>query len=66
MTLNHPKAQNANTHKMREELLHLYRGVNHNDDVHVIVATGSGRVFCAGMNLNEGFTTEELSGITLI
>ena len=66
LTLNRPIAQNANTHKMSEELLHFYREVNNNDDVRVIVVTGSGRAFCAGMDLNEGFTTDELSGITLI
>ena len=38
---------------MREELLHFYKGVNDNDDVHVIIVTGSGRAFCAGMDLTE-------------
>lgn len=61
LTLNRPEALNAYTHKMSEELLHFYSEVNNNDDVRVIVVTGSGRAFCAGMDLNEGFTTDETS-----
>ena len=48
---------NAYTHKMNEELLHFYKGVNDNDDVRVIIVTGSGRAFCAGMDLTEGGST---------
>lgn len=57
LTLNRPEVMNAYTHKMNEELLHFYKEVNNNDDVRVIVVTGSGRAFCAGMDLTEGGST---------
>jgi len=57
LTLNRPEVMNAYTHKMNEELLHFYKGVNYNDDVRVIIVTGSGRAFCAGMDLTEGGST---------
>lgn len=59
LTLNRPDAMNAYTYKMNEELLHFYKEVNNKDDVRVIVVTGSGRAFCAGMDLSEGFITDE-------
>jgi len=57
LTLNRPDVMNAYTHQMNRELLHFYREVNTNDDVRVVVVTGSGRAFCAGMDLTEGGTT---------
>lgn len=57
LTLNRPDALNAFTYQMSEELLHFYKNVNDNDDVRVIVVTGSGRAFCAGMDLSEGDST---------
>lgn len=59
LTLNRPEMMNTYTHKMNEELLHFYKEVSNNDEVRVIIVTGSGRAFCAGMDLNEGFDTEE-------
>lgn len=57
LTLNRPDNMNAYTEKMNEELLHFYREVNGDDSVRVIVVTGSGRAFCAGMDLSEGGST---------
>ena len=57
LTLNRPENMNAYTEKMNEELLHFYREVNGDDSVRVIVVTGSGRAFCAGMDLSEGGST---------
>lgn len=57
LTLNRPDYMNAYTEKMSEELLHFYKNVNGNDDVRVIIVTGSGRAFCAGMDLSEGGST---------
>ncbi|WP_198038650.1 enoyl-CoA hydratase-related protein [Planococcus lenghuensis] len=54
LTLNRPDKMNAYTVKMNEELLHAYREADSNDKVRVIVVTGSGRAFCAGMDLSEG------------
>ena len=57
LTLNRPDKMNAYTEKMNEELLHFYKEVNNDDEVRVIVVTGSGRAFCAGMDLSEGGST---------
>lgn len=57
LTLNRPDHMNAYTVKMNEELLHFYQNVNEDDDVRVIVVTGSGRAFCAGMDLSDGGST---------
>lgn len=57
LTLNRPDYMNAYTEKMNDELLHFYKNVNFNDDVRVIIVTGSGRAFCAGMDLSEGGST---------
>lgn len=62
LTLNRPEQMNAYTEKMNEELLHFYKNVNEDDAVRVIVVTGAGRAFCAGMDLSEGgatFSSEE-------
>lgn len=64
LTLNRPDQMNAYTDQMNEELLHFYKEVNSNDDVRVIIVTGSGRAFCAGMDLSVGgstFSSEEAS-----
>ncbi|WP_260107716.1 enoyl-CoA hydratase-related protein [Planococcus sp. 107-1] len=57
LTLNRPDQMNAYTEKMNEELLDFYKNVNSDDAVRVIVVTGSGRAFCAGMDLSEGGST---------
>lgn len=59
VTLNRPQAMNAYTLEMNEELKHLYKELNNDDAVRVIVVTGSGRAFCAGMDLSEGGATFE-------
>lgn len=64
LTLNRPDQMNAYTEKMNDELLHAYKDADANDDVRVIVVTGSGRAFCAGMDLSEGgstFSSEQTS-----
>ncbi|WP_088006052.1 enoyl-CoA hydratase-related protein [Indiicoccus explosivorum] len=62
LTLNRPDKMNAYTVKMNSELLHAYQEADQNDDVRVIIVTGNGRAFCAGMDLSEGgatFASEE-------
>lgn len=55
VTLNRPERLNAFTVQMADELEHLFRSVNGDDDVLAVVVTGAGRAFCAGMDLeNEG------------
>lgn len=62
ITLNRPEQMNAYTYEMNEELIDAYRRADQNDDVRVIIVTGAGRAFCAGMDLSLGtevFQTNE-------
>ncbi len=52
LTLNRPEQLNAFTVTMAEELIHAFNRASDDDDVRVIVVTGSGRAFCAGMDLS--------------
>lgn len=52
--LNRPDKLNAYTHQMGEELIKAYQEANNNDNVRVIVVTGEGKAFCAGMDLSIG------------
>ena len=52
LTLNRPDALNAFTVTMAHELEYAFRRVNDDDSVAAVVVTGSGRAFCAGMDLS--------------
>ncbi len=52
LTLNRPEQLNAFTVEMADELEHAFRRASEDDDVAVIVVTGNGRAFCAGMDLS--------------
>lgn len=54
LTLNRPDKLNAFTVEMCEELIHAYNRASMDDAVRVIVVTGAGRAFCAGMDLSVG------------
>ena len=49
--LSRPEMLHAFSVEMADELEHLFRAVNSDDAVSVIVVTGEGRAFCAGMDL---------------
>lgn len=51
VTLDRPDHLNAFTVEMAEELEATFRQVNEDDDVRAVIVTGSGRAFCAGMDL---------------
>lgn len=53
VTLNRPSALNALNAEMRGQLVAALLALQLNDDVRVIVLTGSGRAFCAGLDLSE-------------
>ena len=53
LTLNRPDALNAFTVKMADELIEVFTQASEDDNVRVIVVTGAGRAFCAGMDLSE-------------
>ena len=53
LTLNRPDALNAFTVKMADELIDVFNEASDDDNIRVIVVTGAGRAFCAGMDLSE-------------
>jgi len=64
ITLNRPQALNAISLPMLESLSAALRDADADSSVRVIVLTGSGRGFCAGLDLKEMFAaaTDALSG----
>jgi enoyl-CoA hydratase/carnithine racemase len=53
LTLNRSLTHNAITMNMRKLLGEALDDVNENDDVQVVILTGAGRSFCAGVDLKE-------------
>ena len=53
LSLNRPEQLNAFTVEMAEELIHAFNRASDDDEIRAIVVTGSGRAFCAGMDLTE-------------
>lgn len=51
LTLNRPDKLNALNPTMMQELRHAFGDLDERDDVRVVVLRGSGRAFCAGMDL---------------
>ena len=52
LTLNRPDFLNAFTVEMANELIDVFNKASEDDAVRVIVVTGAGRAFCAGMDLS--------------
>jgi len=52
LTLNRPEQLNAFTVTMADELIAVFNRASEDDDVGAMVVTGSGRAFCAGMDLS--------------
>lgn len=52
LTLDRPDKLNAFTVTMANELVDAFTAVNDDDRVRVVVVTGAGRAFCAGMDLS--------------
>lgn len=55
ITLNRPEKHNAFTPDMARSLEEAFRMFHYDDRVKAIVLTGSGRMFCAGSDLDVGF-----------
>lgn len=53
ITLNRPERMNTISREMLDELCVVLTRANEDADVRVIVLTGTGRAFCAGLDLNE-------------
>ncbi|MBS9534716.1 crotonase/enoyl-CoA hydratase family protein [Mycobacterium sp. M1] len=60
--LDRPDHLNAFTVEMAEELEHTFTAVNDDDDVRAVIVTGSGRAFCAGMDLSKAGNVFGLDG----
>jgi enoyl-CoA hydratase/carnithine racemase len=66
LTLRRPEKLNAYTPTMQGELLDAIDRADADDDVRVVIVTGSGRAFCAGADLSGGggtFDASEHQGI---
>lgn len=57
ITLNRPSADNVITVQMGQELEDACREANGDDDVHVVVITSAGDIFCAGSERERSFQT---------
>lgn len=53
LTLNRPKAMNALSRELRLELTRTFRALHDDPDVGVVILTGRGKAFCAGLDLKE-------------
>ncbi len=53
VTLNRPKAMNALSHQLREELAQTFDALEADPQVRAVILTGAGRGFCAGLDLKE-------------
>ena len=57
VTLSRPHRLNAFTVQMMRELIDAFDQADADDDVRVVIVTGSGRAFCAGADLGSGGDT---------
>jgi len=63
LTLNRPERMNAYTEIMRAELVDAIDRAEADDEVRVIIVTGAGRAFCAGMDLGDGGATFDYTSV---
>lgn len=56
ITLNRPEKRNAMNPKLHEDMTDLLEKLRNDDDVRVLIITGAGKAFCAGMDLKQFFT----------
>lgn len=53
VTLNRPHAMNALSHELRQALVQALTELRDDNDVRVVILTGAGKAFCAGLDLKE-------------
>jgi len=56
ITFNRPKERNAMSPALHQDMTHVLEALRYDDDARVVVITGAGGAFCAGMDLKEFFT----------
>ncbi len=56
LTLNRPEKRNAMSPTLHLEMADALERLRYDDDVRVLVITGAGKAFCAGMDLKQFFT----------
>ncbi|MFH1135733.1 MAG: enoyl-CoA hydratase/isomerase family protein [Pseudomonadota bacterium] len=59
ITINRPDVMNALSFQTHQELARAIAQADENDEVRVIVITGSGRAFCSGDDVNDIFLNED-------
>ncbi len=65
MTYNHPERRNAVNHEMRLAIIEILSNFAQNSDVRVIVVTGNGRAWCAGLDVAAASSGEGIGGDVL-
>ena len=53
LTLNRPNAMNALSRELRVALVDAFTTLEFDPDARVVILTGAGRAFCAGLDLKE-------------
>lgn len=64
LTLNRPAVMNALSRDLRKALADAFADVSQDDEVDVVILTGTGRAFCAGLDLAE-LEQKGLAGVGL-
>src|SRR5690606_34940940 len=63
VTLNRPSAMNALSHGLRSALAETFEKLEADPETRVVILTGAGKAFCAGLDLKElGGDTSALGG----
>jgi len=57
VTMNRPEQMNTFTPRLREELIDAFDRADEDDEVRVVIVTGTGRSFCAGADFGKGEDT---------
>src|SRR5262245_6978317 len=66
LTLNRPQAMNALSRELLDTLAHTVERLGADDSVRVLILTGAGRAFCAGLDLKElGAGQAEIGRVTV-
>jgi enoyl-CoA hydratase len=64
LTLNRPKAMNALSRELRAALVDAFAKLRDDTEIDVVILTGAGRAFCAGLDLKElGGETGKATGV---